>query len=58
MRFPAPNALVGGTLIGFLGIVAAVSAVWTPYDPLRLSFRAKLAAPSAAHWRSRSRSAR
>ena len=23
MRLPAPNAMVGGTLIGFLGIVAA-----------------------------------
>ena len=27
MKLPAPNALVGGTLIGFLGIVASVSAV-------------------------------
>lgn len=50
MRLPAPNALVGGTLIGFLGLVAAVSSVWTPYDPLRLSFRAKLVPPSAMHW--------
>lgn len=50
MRLPAPNALVGGTLIGFLVVVAAVSSVWTPYDPLRLSFRAKLAAPSGMHW--------
>ncbi len=50
MRLPAPNALIGGALIGGLAIVAAIGALWTPYDPLRLSFRAKLAAPSATHW--------
>ena len=43
------NALIGGLLIGLLVIVAAMGAVWTPYDPLALSFRAKLAAPSASH---------
>ncbi len=31
-------------------LVAIVAVVWTPYDPLQLNFRAKLAAPSAAHW--------
>ena len=50
MRLPAPNALVGGVLIGLLLIAAAMGALWTPYDPLQLSFRAKLAAPSAVHW--------
>jgi peptide/nickel transport system permease protein len=50
MRKLAPNALIGGALIGFLVAVALLSTVWTPYDPLRLSFRAKLAAPSAMHW--------
>jgi peptide/nickel transport system permease protein len=50
MKRPAPNALVGGVLIGLLLIAAAMGALWTPYDPLALSFRAKLAAPSAAHW--------
>jgi peptide/nickel transport system permease protein len=43
------NGLIGGLLIGLLVIVAVMGAVWTPYDPLALSFRAKLAAPSAAH---------
>jgi peptide/nickel transport system permease protein len=50
MRFPAPNALVGGVLIAVLIATAVVGALWTPYDPLALSFRAKLAAPSATHW--------
>ena len=50
MKRLAPNALVGGALIGTLLVVAGTGALWTPYDPLRLSFRAKLAAPSATHW--------
>ena len=50
MKLPAPNALLGGALIGGLAIVASIGALWTPYDPLQLSFRAKLAAPSAMHW--------
>ena len=50
MRLPAPNAIVGGALIGIVLAAAGTGAVWTPYDPLKLAFRAKLAAPSAAHW--------
>nr|WP_128560642.1 ABC transporter permease [Methylobacterium crusticola] len=50
MRLPPLNALIGGVLIGTLLVVAGVGALWTPYDPLRLSFRSKLAAPSAAFW--------
>ena len=50
MRLPAPNAIVGGTLIGVLLLAAGTGALWTPYDPLKLSFREKLAAPSALHW--------
>jgi peptide/nickel transport system permease protein len=50
MKLPAPNALIGGTLIGILAIAAGIGAVWTPYDPLRLSFRAKLVPPGEMHW--------
>ncbi len=50
MKLPAPNALIGGTLIGALLVVAGTGAIWTPYDPLRLSFRYKLAPPSAMYW--------
>jgi peptide/nickel transport system permease protein len=50
MKLPAPNALVGGTIIGTLLVVAGIGAVWTPYDPLKLSFRHKLAPPSELYW--------
>ena len=47
-RAPA-NAVIGGVLILLLAAVAFLGAVWTPFDPLRIDFRARLAAPSAAH---------
>ena len=47
---PALNSVVGGTLIGVLLAVAATGALWTPYDPLKISLREKLVAPSALHW--------
>lgn len=43
------NGLIGGVLIGILLFSAALGFIWTPYDPMRLSFTAKLAAPSLAH---------
>lgn len=49
-RLPPLNALIGGGLIGLLSLAAGLGAVWTPHDPLRLSFRAKLAPPGAVHW--------
>ncbi len=50
MKLPPLNALIGGVLIGTLAVVAAIGALWTPYDPLRLSFRFKLAPPSSLYW--------
>ncbi len=45
------NALIGGTLIGALLVVAGIGAFWTPYDPLRHLLRAyKLAPPSEMFW--------
>lgn len=49
-KLPPLNALIGGVLIGTLLIVAGIGALWTPHDPLRLSFRYKLAAPSEMFW--------
>lgn len=46
----SPGAVVGGAIIGFLALAAAVGAVWTPHDPLALNFDAQLAPPGAAHW--------
>ncbi|HEY5797155.1 MAG TPA: ABC transporter permease [Bosea sp. (in: a-proteobacteria)] len=50
MKLPPLNALIGGALIGTLAVVASIGALWTPYDPLRLSFRYKLAPPSSMYW--------
>ena len=50
MKLPPLNALIGGGLIGTLLVVAGTGALWTPYDPLRLSFRHKLAPPSELFW--------
>lgn len=46
----APNALLGGIIVGTLLCVALLSVFWTPYDPLKINFSARLASPSAAHW--------
>lgn len=49
MRIPRLNGLAGGLLVGGLATAALVGAVWTPYDPLKLDFAARLAAPGAGH---------
>jgi peptide/nickel transport system permease protein len=40
------NAWIGGALVGAVALMALVSAVWTPLDPLRLNVRQRLQAPS------------
>lgn len=49
MRWRA-NGVVGAALVGMVLGVALVALWWTPYDPLALNLRAKLQAPSVAHW--------
>jgi peptide/nickel transport system permease protein len=44
------NGLIGGFLIALLLAVAILGLFWTPYDPMKLSFTARLAAPSVEHW--------
>jgi len=44
------NAIIGIALIGTLLIVAVLGMIWTPYDPLGISFGARLKPPTAAHW--------
>lgn len=46
----APNALLGGILIGIVLAAALLGTVWTPYDPLAINFRARLQAPSVQYW--------
>jgi peptide/nickel transport system permease protein len=36
---------VGGAIVGALVIAAVIGALWTPFDPLRINIRARLAPP-------------
>jgi peptide/nickel transport system permease protein len=44
------NSVAGVVLVGTVLAVALVAIWWTPFDPLALNLRAKLQAPSSAHW--------
>ena len=44
------NFIVGSFLIGGLMAIAALSLVWTPYDPMKLQLGMRLQPPSSAHW--------
>lgn len=48
--FLRANAWLGAVLLGSMLLLGLVALVWTPYDPLGLNLRAKLAPPSALHW--------
>lgn len=50
MRLPAPNAILGGTIIGVVIVCALLGAVWTPYDPLKINFVARLQPPGPIYW--------
>lgn len=42
--------MVGGTLSAALIGVAVLSVFWTPYNPIKIDIRNRLAAPSFEHW--------
>ena len=44
------GGVIGGVLVGTLLAVAAIGAVWTPFDPLAITFRGRFGPPGAAHW--------
>lgn len=44
------NARLGGALVLLIAGMAMLGLLWTPYNPLAIDMRGKLAAPSAAHW--------
>jgi peptide/nickel transport system permease protein len=50
MRLLRLNAVLGIAIIGALLAAAILGALWTPYDPLGISFAARLKPPGAAHW--------
>jgi peptide/nickel transport system permease protein len=40
------NALIGALLVGTVAVMAFLSVVWTPYNPLKIAPRLRLAPPS------------
>ncbi|KAB0264564.1 ABC transporter permease, partial [Microvirga brassicacearum] len=50
MRLPAPNAVIGGAIIATLIVCALFGAIWTPFDPLKINFAARLQAPGPVYW--------
>lgn len=44
----APNALVGGVIVAAVVVAAIMGVVWTPHDPLKINFAARLRPPGAA----------
>lgn len=43
------NLLAGSSLVGVVLILALISFVWTPFDPVQINSSAKLQAPSLEH---------
>lgn len=41
----AANALLGGLIVGAMLIAAIMGAFWTPHDPLKINFIARLKPP-------------
>jgi peptide/nickel transport system permease protein len=44
-----PSLMIGGTIVAIVVVVAIVSLVWTPYDPLAVDPADHLAGPGPAH---------
>lgn len=44
------NAGIGTVLMSLFILTALLGLVWTPYDPLKVDFAARLEAPDTAHW--------
>ena len=42
--------MAGAAITAALVVIALVSLVWTPYDPVAIDIAHRLAAPSSAHW--------
>ena len=47
---PEPSLVLGALLVGALVLLALLSFVWTPYDPLAMDPAARLAPPGPEHW--------
>jgi peptide/nickel transport system permease protein len=45
-----PSLVAGAILVGLVVLVAAVSFVWTPYDPVMVDASVRLSGVGASHW--------
>lgn len=45
-----PSAVLGGAVIVLMALMALLAPWLAPYDPIAISLRDRLAAPSALHW--------
>ena len=50
MRRLSSGGNIGSVLVGCLLLLAAVGALWTPFDPLAISLRGRFGQPGPAHW--------
>ena len=50
LRRASPALIVGMALTGLIALAAAMSFVWSPYDPTEIVVERRLLAPSLAHW--------
>lgn len=50
LRRASPALSVGMALTGLIALAAAMSFVWSPYDPTEIVVERRLLAPSLAHW--------
>lgn len=48
-KFPA-NAVIGCVIVGMIVLIALVGSLWTPHDPLRINFAARLKPPGGEFW--------
>lgn len=44
------NGVIGGVVMTVFVVAALLGAVWTPYDPMKLTFSARLLSPQWSHW--------
>jgi peptide/nickel transport system permease protein len=49
-RRASPALIVGIALTGLIALAAAMSFVWSPYDPTAIVVERRLLAPSLTHW--------
>lgn len=45
-----PGLWIGACMAGLVALAAAISLLWTPYDPVTLNILQRLKPPSATHW--------